>query len=165
MGIRDDLPLLARHEGVWDGTYRHYDSTGKLVDEHASRVVCRFPDEGAHAYVQTNQFSWADGRTLSRDLPALWRDGRLWYDTDQIVGWATELPMDDSGRTMVLYWQYRADPGLYVYEMIQLSDCGKKRSRTWQWIRDGEIEARTAIDEKLVSRDWRRLDAKLKKAA
>jgi hypothetical protein len=49
--------------------------------------------------------------------------------------------------------------------MIQMSDCGKKRSRTWQWLRDGEVEARTAIDEKLVTRDWRRLDGKLKKAA
>ncbi len=165
MGIRDDMPLLARHEGVWDGTYRHYDSAGKLVDEHRSRVVCRFPDKGAHAYVQTNQFSWADGRTQIRDLPAVWREGRLWYETDLITGWATELPMDDSGRTMVLYWQYRADPGLYVYEMVQLSDCGKKRSRTWQWIRDGEVELRTSIDEKLVTRDWRRLDARLKTAA
>lgn len=165
MGIRNDMPLLARHEGVWDGTYRHYDSTGKLVDEHQSRVVCRFPDEGAHAYVQTNQFRWPDGRTETRELPATWREGRLWYDTDNIMGWATELPMDDNGRTMVLYWQYRADPGLYVYEMIQLSDCGKKRSRTWQWIRDGEVEARTAIDEKLVTRDWARVDAKVKRAA
>ena len=165
MGIRDEMPLLARHEGVWDGTYRHYDAAGKLADEHQSRVVCRFPDEGSHAYVQTNQYNWADGRSQIRDFPAQWRDGRLWWDNELITGWATELPMDDKGRTMVLYWQFVADPGLYLYEMIQLSDCGKKRSRTWQWIRDGEIEARPALDEKLVTRDWRRLDGKLKKAA
>ncbi|MFN7398269.1 MAG: hypothetical protein ACK5SX_04200 [Sandaracinobacter sp.] len=103
MCIKEDMPLLARHEGVWDGTYRHYDAAGKQVDEQ--------------------------------------------------------------GCTMVLYWQFVADLSLYLYEMIQLSDCGKKRLRTWQWIRDGEIEAWTAIDEKLVTRDWRRLETKLKKAA
>jgi hypothetical protein len=165
MALKDDMPLLARHEGVWDGTYRHYDAAGKLVDEHLSRILCRFPDDGGFDYVQTNQFHWTDGRMESRDIPARYRDGRIWWDNELIKGWATELPMDDNGRTLVLYWQFAADPDLYLYEMIQLSDCGRKRNRTWQWIRGGEIERRTAIDEKLVTRDWRRIDAKLKKAA
>lgn len=146
MCIKEDMPLLARHEGVWDGTYRHYDAARKHVDEHQSRVICRFPDGGPEAYVQTNQYSWTDGRSQSPDCPAIHGDGRLWWDKVLIKGWATEL-------------------SLYLYEMIQLSGCGKKRLRTWQWIRDGEIEAPTTIDKKLVTRDWRRLETKLKKAA
>lgn len=165
MGIKDDMPLFARHEGVWDGTYRHYDAAGQLVDEHRSRLICRFPDDGPYAYVQTNQFSWADGRTERKDFLATYRDGRIWWDNEFIKGWAAELPMDDRGRTVVLYWQFEQDPELYLYEMIQLSDCGKKRARTWQWIRGGEIEARTAIDERLVTRDWQAADAPRRKAA
>ena len=34
MGIREDMPLLARHEGVWDGVYTYYNATGDKVDEH-----------------------------------------------------------------------------------------------------------------------------------
>jgi hypothetical protein len=49
--------------------------------------------------------------------------------------------------------------------MIQMSDDGKKRCRTWHWIRNGELETRTAIEERLVSRDWRTADKELKKAA
>jgi hypothetical protein len=43
---------------------------------------------------------------------------------------------------------------LYLYEMIQLSDCGRHRHRVWQWLRDGKIEMRTLIDEKKVSDTW-----------
>jgi hypothetical protein len=42
MGIREDMPLLARHAGVRDGTYKHYNAAGTLIDEHASRIFCRF---------------------------------------------------------------------------------------------------------------------------
>ena len=160
MGLKEKLAGLARHEGVWDGSYRHYDDAGKLVDEHRSRVLCCFPEDGDHPYVQTNIYDWADGRSQRMDLPARFRDGRLWWENPLITGWATELPMDDKGRTMVLYWQRADDPDLYVYEMIQISDCGKKRARTWQWIRNGELVARTAIEERLVSRDWQRAQAR-----
>ena len=51
MVLKEQLAGLARHEGVWDGNYRHYDSAGKLVDEHKSRVLCCFPEGGDFAYV------------------------------------------------------------------------------------------------------------------
>jgi hypothetical protein len=165
MGIKDDMPLLARHEGVWEGTYRYYDATGKLVDEHKSRLLCRFPEDGPYPYHQTNHYIWADGRTEVRDFPAEYRERRIWWDNDLIQGWAAELSIDDKGRSVVLYWQRTGDPELYLYEMIQLSDDGKKRVRTWHWIRNGELETRTAIEERLVSRDWRAADEALKKAA
>ena len=43
--IREAMPLLAANGGVWHGVYRHYDSaTGKLTDEHLSRLICRIKD-------------------------------------------------------------------------------------------------------------------------
>ncbi len=161
MGIKDDMPLLARHEGVWEGCYRYYDASGRLVDEHASRLLCRFPDSGPWPYHQTNIYTWADGRREVRDFPATYASGRIWWDNDLIRGWAAELDLDDRRRTVVLYWQRTGDPDLYLYEMIQLSDDGTQRCRTWHWIRSGALEQRTAIEERLVSRDWRAADREL----
>jgi hypothetical protein len=55
---------------------------------------------------------------------------------------------------MMLYGVRRDEPGLYLYEMIQLSDCRRYRSRVWQWFRDGRLLRRTLIDEVKVSDDW-----------
>ena len=30
--LKAQLPILARHEGVWDGYYRQYDSNGEKTD-------------------------------------------------------------------------------------------------------------------------------------
>ena len=157
MGIRDDMPLLARHEGVWDGEYRYYNAAGTLVDAHKSRLFCRFPETGA-PYHQTNYYTWPDGRTEVREFPAAYRDKRVWWDNELIVGWAAEVGLDEKARTMMLYWQRTGDPSLYLYEMIQLADGGTTRCRTWHWIRNGVLETRTAIDEVLVTRDWRSLE-------
>ena len=157
MGIREDMPLLARHEGVWDGSYRYYDAAGTLIDEHASRLFCRFLEAGA-PYHQTNYYTWPDGRTETREFPAAYRDKRIWWDNELIVGWAAEVGLDAMSRTMMLYWQRTGDPSLYLYEMIQLADDGRSRCRTWHWIRNGRLETRTAIEEIFVTKDWRSLD-------
>lgn len=164
MGIREDMPLLVRHEGVWDGTYSYFDAANEKVDEHASRLICRLPDNGPHPYHQTNHYRWPDGRTEVRDFPAAYRDGRLWWDNDLIKGWASAVDLDEHGRTMMLYWQRTGDPALYLYEMIQLSDDGHDRCRTWHWIRDGILETRTCIQETFVTRDWRSVDADMEAA-
>ena len=160
MGIREDMPLLARHEGVWDGHYRYYNAAGDKIDEHASRLFCRFLDEesGGAPYHQTNYYTWPDGRTETREFPAAYHDKRVWWDNELIIGWAAEVGLDEKSRTMMLYWQRTGDPSLYLYEMIQLADDGLSRCRTWHWIRNGSLETRTAIDEKFVTRDWRSLD-------
>jgi predicted RNA-binding protein with PUA-like domain len=54
----------------------------------------------------------------------------------------------------MLYWVRKNEPDTYLYEMIQTSDDGQKRSRVWQWIRDGETRLRTLIDERKVSNVW-----------
>ncbi len=158
MGIREDMPLLLRHEGVWDGTYTYFNAKDEQVDQHKSRLFCRMLDDGPYPYHQTNHYTWADGRTEIRDFPATYRDGRIWWDNELIVGWASAVPLDEHGRTMMLYWQRTGDPSLYLYEMIQISDDGLNRCRTWHWIRNGALETRTAIQETFVTRDWRSLD-------
>lgn len=153
--IKTAMPLLAKHEGVWDGSYRHYDADGNKVDEHRSRLVCRFPEHGEVPYHQTNHYTWDDGRTEVRDFPAVYRDGRVWFDNELIAGWAAEVGLDEFNRTVMLYWQRKGEPDLYLYEMIQLSDDGRSRSRVWQWIKAGRIHMRTLIDEEKVSDDCR----------
>jgi len=162
MGIREDMPILARHEGVWDGVYTYYNAAGDKVDEHKSRLLCRFPDSGPHPYHQTNHYTWADGRTELREFPAEYRDKRVWWNNELIIGWAAEVGLDTLNRTVMLYWQRTGDPSLYLYEMIQIADSGVDRCRTWHWIRNGLLETRTAIQEKLVTRDWRAVDAEMK---
>lgn len=151
---RAALPVLARHEGVWHGTYRYVDPAGQLLDEHASTLICRFPATGPFPYHQTNHYRWADGRTETREFPALIRDGRLVWQGGLIHGWAADVALDDFGRTSMLYWTRADDPDSYLYEMIQLSDCGRYRSRVWQWFRDGRLTRRTLIDEQKHSDDW-----------
>jgi hypothetical protein len=158
MGIKEDMPILARHEGVWDGVYMYYNAAGEKIDEHRSRLFCRFPDSGPYKYHQSNYYTWEDGRTDFRDFPADYRDKRVWWDNDLIKGWAAELDLDFMNRSVVLHWERTGDPSLYLYEMIQIADDGLNRCRTWHWIRNGMLETRTAIQEKLVTKDWRSLE-------
>ena len=34
--VKKQMPILARHEGVWEGWYRYYDADGNKVDEHTA---------------------------------------------------------------------------------------------------------------------------------
>lgn len=155
MGIREDMPLLARHEGVWEGIYTYYNAAGAQIDAHRSRLFCRFlADDHPTPYHQTNYYEWDDGRREVRDFPAEYRDRRVWWDNALIQGSAWEVGQDDHARSVMLYWQRTGDPMLYLYEMIQLADDGQTRCRTWHWIRNGQLETRTAIQERLVTRDW-----------
>ncbi|MGE0581676.1 MAG: DUF3598 domain-containing protein [Steroidobacteraceae bacterium] len=149
--IRTLMPILARQEGVWEGVYRYYDDAGKLLDEHASRLVCRIPPSGPWTYHQTNHYRWADGRTEVRDFPATFRGDRLWFDNELIQGWCAEVPLDEYSRTLMLYWKRIGEPDTYLYEMIQIDDAAKQRSRVWQWITGGRVRMRTLIDEHKVA--------------
>jgi hypothetical protein len=155
--FKQAMPLLASQEGVWEGWYRYFDVDGKKLDEHRSRLICRFPEGGAVPYHQTNHYTWADGRSELREFPATYRDGRLWFDNDLITGWAAEEPLDEQRRTLLLHWVRKGEPDTYLYEMIQLSDCRRFRTRVWQWINGGRTRMRTLIDEHKVSDSWQGL--------
>ncbi len=147
------MPLLARHEGVWEGTYRYYDRSGNLTDVHDSRLICRFPDTGP-PYHQTNHYRWNNGKRETRDFPATVENGRLRWDNEHINGWACDVALDDFRRTTMLNWTRAGEPDLYLYEMIQLSDDGKSRARVWQWFKGDRLFQRTLVDETFVTRDW-----------
>lgn len=152
--IRQAMPLLAAQEGIWEGWYRYYDANGDKIDEHRSRLICRLPQVGPVPYHQSNHYFWEDGRKEVREFPASFRDGRLVFDNDLIQGWAAEEPLDEHRRTLMLHWVRKGEPDTYLYEMIQVSDCGRYRTRVWQWITAGRIRMRTLIDEEKVSDSW-----------
>jgi hypothetical protein len=148
--IKAALPLLALHEGTWQGTYRYYDSAGEKVDEHESRLVLRLPAEGPWPYVQTSEYTWPSGKREKREFTATYRDGRLWFDSERISGWAAEVTLDAHRRTAMLYWTRKDEPGTYLYEMSQLSDCRRYRTRIGQWLAGGQTRLRILIDEQRV---------------
>jgi len=155
--FRQRMPQLMDSEGVWEGYYRYYDATtGELIDQHRSRLLCRIMEEDAEfPYYQTNQYFWDDGRTDFREFPAWYADGRIWWDNDLITGWAAAMQPDDYHRTTCLNWQRKGEDDMYLYEMIQHAADGIHRARTWQWFKGDVCFQRTLIDEKRVSHDWK----------
>lgn len=143
--IRKEMPLLARHEGVWEGTYIHVDKDNNEIDRHKSRLQCLFPS--ADRYHQINTYTWDDGRTEEIEFPSTYRDGKIWWDNERIVGNCWEA----DEQTIMLRWQRPNMPGAYLYEMIQISADGNNRARTWHWFENDELFKRTCIKEKRVA--------------
>jgi Domain of unknown function (DUF3598), N-terminal len=143
MAIRDEMPVLARHEGEWTGTYTEVDIEGRIIDKFASHLTCSFPLDGSGDYFQINRYTWDDGHMEEHRFPANFKDGKIWFDSDRITGHAWEI--DD--KTIVLNWSYKNNPENYLYEMIQISSNGNHRARTWHWFNNGELFKRTLIKE------------------
>jgi len=146
MSIREEMPVLARHEGEWVGTYTLVDTSGKILDQHESHLSCQFPADGPYPYYQVNRYTWADGKKEEHQFPGTYRDKTLWFDSDRILGKAWEI--DDS--TVILWFSYKSAPGMYLYEMIQISPDNNHRARTWHWFKDHQIYQRTLIQEKRI---------------
>lgn len=144
--IRWRMPVLARHEGEWEGEYIHVDADNTEIDRHKSYLTCRFPEEGPWDYFQVNRYTWADGREESFEFPAKYAEDRIWWDTERIEGCAWEI----DPRTVCLTWVRKDLPGEYLYEMIQLSQDAKDRGRTWHWFKDDALYKRTLIKERRV---------------
>jgi hypothetical protein len=141
------MPSLLRHEGLWEGSYRHIDAAGVLVDQHRTSVRCEFPDDGPFSYIQHNHFTWADGRELRAELPGILRDGKLWWDVPSFQGCCWEA----HDGILLLTLDRKDDPGARFTEMIVLGETGNHRARTWHWFRDGVLFKRTLCDEIRVS--------------
>ena len=144
--IRDEMPVLVRHEGVWAGTYTVIDNDGKIIDKHKCQITCEFPENGPAPYFQTNRYEWSEDKIEEYQFPGIYRDKKLWFDTERIEGHAWEA--DDS--IIILYFSYKGIPNAFIYEMIHLSSCNNHRARTWHWFKDGEIYQRTLIKEARV---------------
>jgi len=141
--IRNGMPVLVRHEGVWVGDYVHIDVAGQILDHHRSEVRCQFPESGPYAYYQVNVYSWSDGRSEEIHFPAIYRERHIWWDTERIHGHAWEI----DERTIVLNWTRKTLPDTYLYEMIQISADGNNRGRTWHWFESDVLVKRTCIRE------------------
>jgi len=154
--VREALPVLARHEGVWDGVFRRMDPAGKIKAEFNARIIKRFlPDEHwPKIYHQTNMYDLPDGQRQVIDTKGEYRDGKIHFASQRVTGWQLDDVSDPFNRTVFLYMVYNSDPDQYVYELINISDDGKYRTRMTQFLKGGRTTGRTLIDEELVSRDW-----------
>jgi hypothetical protein len=144
--IRLEMPVLARHEGDWKGTYTLVDITGKVLDQHQSHLSCQFPEDSSHDYYQINRYTWDNGKQETHQFPGIYQDKKLLFDTERILGKAWEI--DDS--TVILWFSYKQVPDMYLYEMIQISPDNNYRARTWHWFKNHQIYQRTIIQEERV---------------
>ncbi len=141
--FHNDMPAMRDHEGVWEGNYTHIDINAKILDRHKVRIRCEFPESGKYVYIQHNHFMWDDGREYKIQLPGVYRDGRLWWDTDTFHGSAWQTKDD----IILLNLDRKDDPGANFFEMITMGQTKKHRSRTWQWFKNGQLYKRTLCDE------------------
>ena len=146
--MRSEMPILARHEGTWEGTYIEVDPNAEVIDRFDSRLTCQFPEEGEHPYVQTNRYEWPDGTVQEIGFPAQYDGTKLHWNNERIKGKAWEVEQDD--RTVMLSWTRKDIPGSVFYEMIQINDDDDFRARTWHWFKEGELFKRTLIEERRV---------------
>jgi hypothetical protein len=137
------MPNMIRHDGEWEGVYRHIDRDGALLDKHHMWTWCEFPTDGPYAYIQHNKLTWDDGRTADYEFGGTYRDGRLYWDTDRFsgYGWETEEGV------LMLRLDRLDVPGAYYVEMINIAPDNQTRARTWQWFKDGKPWKRTLCDE------------------
>jgi hypothetical protein len=158
--IAGTMPLLASQVGVWEGTYVHFDSDHHEIDRHSSRLVCRLfdGDDGVARLTQSNIYDWADGTREIRYFDGTYRDDRVWFDNENIVGWTGSIALDETDRTMMVGWVRAGEPDFRFYEMITVAEDGQAKNRTWHWYRKGRLFQRTLINETRVSTDWRSHD-------
>jgi len=141
-----DMPAMLKHEGMWEGIYTHINLEAEIIEKHKVRVRCEFPTSGEYAYIQHNHFSWDDGRELEVTLPAIYKEGRLWWDTDTFHGSAWQTKDD----LILLNLERKDEPGANFFELIAMGDTGRHRSRTWHWFKDGQLYKRTLCDEQKI---------------
>lgn len=153
-GLRELMPMLAMNEGIWEGSYRHFDRAGTLVDQHQVRSVCRIPDVDPYPYYQTNYYSWHDGRADQREFPAWFSDGRLVWSNDLLSGWVLKTSNSRASHTTLFCWRRTDLPEMYAIESVRFSARGTFRSRLWRWYHRGILVQRTAVRETKVSQSW-----------
>ena len=147
--IASVLPVLARHEGVWDGWFRRIDPNGDKLEEFPTRVIVRYlgDDLWPNIYHQTNAYTLPNGSSQQIETRGSVCDGKLVFKSARVDGWSVDDPTDPHRRSALMYMDFLTDPGLHMHEMMQISDCGRHRTRVAQFLRNGLIVSRTLIDE------------------
>jgi len=145
--LKELMPEIFEHEGVWEGVYQTIDLNGQMIDQHASRVECSFPDEGDIVYIQNNQFTWDDGRTYNVEFGGVLVDNRIYWDTETFSGFGWQA----CAGMFLLELDRKDTPGASFSEVIVMGDTKKDRARTWHWFKDGKCYQRTLCNEYLAS--------------
>lgn len=147
--IKDAMPVLARHEGVWEGTYRFITPQLEILDQYDFHIEVSFPDDGKGGitYQQLSHYTWPDGRKGAIDFVAEYRDKAVVFDTDLITGRMWEIDDD----TLYLTFGFPDQPGVRVCEMIQLAKNDRDRARTWHWFRDERLFQLTLVEETRIA--------------
>lgn len=154
------MPLVASQAGVWEGEYVHLDAEHNVIDRHRSRLVCRLfdGDDGKARLAQSNIYDWPDATREIRYFDGVFREDRVWFDNENILGWTGAITLDDTNRTIMVGWVRAGEPDFRYYEMITVAEDGNAKNRTWHWYRKGRLFQRTIINEVRVSREWEPYD-------
>lgn len=141
--IQEEMPIFARNEGDWIGKYILIDIEATILDRIDSHITCQFPTNSPYSYYQINHYKWPDGKQEEHCYPATYRDKKLWFNTDNIQGYAWEV----GNSTIMLWFDYKIIPDMHLYEMIQISPCNNYRARTCHWFKNNQIIKRTLVQE------------------
>jgi len=141
--LKEIMPQILLHEGVWEGTYRHIDINGNIIDSYKSKIECIFPKEGDVVYHQKNLYTWEDGRKLETEFPGYLVDNKIFWDTPTFTGYGWM-----SGENIFLLELDRKDEiGARFHEAIVMGENNDIRARTWHWFKNGKCFKRTLCDE------------------
>lgn len=151
--LRRRIPLTAKMEGIWEGTFRRVDARGEIIEILPSRITVRLlPDGEAHDYHQISLLNpgGADERRI--ESYGKWDVDRLRFFNHRLEGWAKSVAADEAGQTSVFLMEFKDGSGLTVSEVVSFRPGDPDvRMRATQYMRDGKIVRRTLIDEIKVS--------------
>lgn len=145
--IKQEMPVMIRHEGEWSGSYTLVDTQGNILDKYTSHLSCQFVENPPYSYYQINRYKWANGKQEEHHFPGIYRDKKVWFDTERLDGNAWEV--DDA--TIMFRFAFKNMPGAYLYEVIFLSPCSNYRFRTWHWFKNDQVYQRTMVQEERIS--------------
>jgi len=143
-----ELKLFPKHTGIWDGTYTRIGADGNMIDKWKSRLTIRMLPE--HKYHQVNQYFWDDGfeECLDFGICPFNEKGELIFENPRLSGKAWE-----TGRSVVLIWEYKHRPGLTLFEQIDLIGNDDHRVRVWKWTENDNFLGITMINERKVGNE------------
>ena len=138
------LKLFPKHTGVWEGTYTRIEPDGTMRDRWKSRLTIKMEGKKYH---QVNQYFWDDGFEECLDFGECEFNDKdeLIFDNPRLLGKAYE-----SGRSVILTWEYKDQPDSILFEQIDLIGNDDHRIRVWKWAQGDTVNGITMINERKV---------------
>ena len=151
--LRRRMPLTAKMEGVWEGTFRRVGPKGEIIEALPSRIIVQLlPDGEAYDYRQINILNPGSDEEQRIESYGKWDVDRLRFFNGRLEGWAKAVAADEAGQTAVFLMEFNDGSGLTVSEVVSFRPGDPDaRMRATQYMREGRIVRRTLIDEIKVS--------------